>query len=197
MQRRVPPSADHRTSGFDSGGRRRRNMGGAWVNPNRGCERVGRKCGAADAKPLKQARPRASTERTLAAAPYGAWLVRFCGNTVELPPRLAGLLEAKPCCTHGSSCHRGRLRAASWLFVVLGVRVRDGVRPSSGHAIPAELGTPVNRSLLGTNATRGRPGRWNEPPEPAGGPPAPIGWCPLSFFPRRELPAELGLVNSG
>ena len=37
------------------------------------------------------------TERTLAAAPFGAWQGSPLLNTAGVTPRLAGLLEAKPC----------------------------------------------------------------------------------------------------
>ena len=65
---------------------------------------------AAQAGPAKSLK-----ERTLAAAPSGAWLVRFLVNTAGLPPRLAGLLEAKPCFTHGSNWSHGRFSAVGCL----------------------------------------------------------------------------------
>lgn len=99
---------------------------------------------AAQAGPAKSLK-----ERTLAAAPSGAWLVRFLVNTVGLPPRLAGLLEAKPCCTHGSSCYRSVLFAAGCVAVV-GSWCSGGGWATGPPTFASYLaGTPLSSSLPG------------------------------------------------
>ena len=86
--------AGHRTArpAAAAGTVRRLEQEGQWMALFivRTCQRRsgGRK--AAPAGPAKS-----HTKRTLAAAPFGAWLVRFRKNTTGMNPCLAGLLEAK------------------------------------------------------------------------------------------------------